>query len=105
MVSEASKYKVLLILSLVNNYQDFGGRSQYMNWAKNAGVQINSDDDFYTNQVVKGYYKNHVQVTLKISKISYINEQIVPTFKELINDSCSTAESANKNQHNNWNCL
>ncbi|KAL8060025.1 hypothetical protein ABFX02_03G126300 [Erythranthe guttata] len=62
-VSEARKYKIRLIMSLSNNYQDFGGRAQYVNWARNAGVQLTSagDDDFYTNQAVKGYYKNHVQ--------------------------------------------
>ena len=64
MVSEARKYKVMLILSLVNNYQDFGGRPQYVQWAKKAGTLVNSDDDFYTNTVVKGYYKNHVMVRL-----------------------------------------
>ncbi|KAK4401956.1 Mannan endo-1,4-beta-mannosidase 2 [Sesamum angolense] len=50
-VSEAAKNKVRLILSLVNNYQDFGWRSQYVDWARNAGVQTSSDDDFYTNFV------------------------------------------------------
>ncbi|KAL0335217.1 UNVERIFIED_CONTAM: Mannan endo-1,4-beta-mannosidase 2 [Sesamum radiatum] len=58
---EAAKNKVRLILSLVNNYQDFGGRSQYVDWARNAGVQTSSDDDFYTNVVVKQYYKNDVK--------------------------------------------
>ncbi|KAK4384067.1 Mannan endo-1,4-beta-mannosidase 2 [Sesamum angolense] len=42
-------------------YQDFGGRSQYVDWARNTGVQTSSDDDFYTNVVVKQYYKNDVK--------------------------------------------
>lgn len=62
-VAEARKYGLRLILSFVNNYKDFGGRQQYVNWARSSGVQINSDDDFYTNPIVKGYYKNHVQVS------------------------------------------
>ena len=33
-----------------------------MNWAKAAGVPVNNDDDFYTNAVVKGYYKYHFKV-------------------------------------------
>lgn len=61
-ISEAKKYNILLILSFVNNYNDFGGRGQYVQWARNAGVQINKDDDFYTHPVVKEYYKKHVQV-------------------------------------------
>ena len=61
-ISEAKKNGVRLILSLSNNYKDFGGRPQYVNWARNAGAPVNSDDDFYTNEDVKGYYKNHVKV-------------------------------------------
>lgn len=61
-ISEARKYGVKLILSLVNNYHEYGGKPQYVHWAKNAGVPISLDDDFYTNAVVKGYYKNHVKV-------------------------------------------
>ena len=64
MISEAKRYGVRLILSLSNNYKDFGGRPQYVNWAKSAGAPVNKDDDFYTNEVVKGYYKNHVKVQL-----------------------------------------
>ncbi|KAF3794411.1 Mannan endo-1-4-beta-mannosidase 4 [Nymphaea thermarum] len=60
-VSEAGKRGIKLILSLVNNYEDFGGRPQYVEWAKQSGQKITSDDDFYTNPVVKGYYKNHVK--------------------------------------------
>lgn len=62
MVSEARKYRMKLILSLSNNYNDYGGRPQYVQWARNAGVHINGDDDFYTNPLMKGYYKNHVKV-------------------------------------------
>ncbi|KAK8943377.1 Mannan endo-1,4-beta-mannosidase 1 [Platanthera guangdongensis] len=61
-ISEAKKYGVRLILSFVNNYEDFGGRKQYVEWARNIqGESIGSDDGFYTNNVVKGYYKNHVK--------------------------------------------
>ena len=66
-ISEAKKNGVRLILSLSNNYKDFGGRPQYVNWARNAGAPVNSDDDFYTNEVVKGYYKNHVKVQIIIN--------------------------------------
>lgn len=62
-VSEARKYGIRLILSFVNNYKDFGGRPQYAQWARNAGAQINSDDDFYTHPTLKDYYKNHIKVT------------------------------------------
>lgn len=65
-ISEAGKYGIRLILSLSNNWQDFGGKQQYVNWARSAGVYISNEDDFYTNDVLKGYYKNHVQVSKSI---------------------------------------
>lgn len=88
-ISEAKKYGVRLILSLSNNYKDFGGRSQYVNWARGAGVPINTDDDFYTNQVVKGYYMNHVKrVLTRINTINGVAYKDDPTIMawELMNE-------------------
>ena len=61
-ISEARKYGIRLILSLVNNYDNFGGKKQYVDWARSKGENLNSDDDFFTNAVVKGYYKDHIKV-------------------------------------------
>lgn len=36
-----------------------------MTWARAAGASVNSDDDFYTNAIVKGFYMNHVKVKQK----------------------------------------
>jgi len=66
-VSEAKKYGLKLILSLANNYVNFGGKAQYVKWACNAGQNLNSEDYFFTNPIVKGYYKNHVKVTMHIN--------------------------------------
>ncbi|KAL0287826.1 UNVERIFIED_CONTAM: Mannan endo-1,4-beta-mannosidase 2, partial [Sesamum angustifolium] len=60
-VSKVTKNKIRMILSLVNNYQNFGGRPQYVDWARNVDNRTSSDGDFYTNDVVKQYYKNHVK--------------------------------------------
>lgn len=64
-IGEASKYKIKLVLSLVNNYNDYGGRKQYVDWARSTGgeaVDLSSDDVFYSSEVVKQFYKNHVKV-------------------------------------------
>lgn len=61
-ISEAGKNGIKLILSLVNNYKDFGGRKQYVEWAKSQGESFQSEDDFFSNNVVKGYFKNHIKV-------------------------------------------
>ncbi|KVI06707.1 Glycoside hydrolase, catalytic domain-containing protein, partial [Cynara cardunculus var. scolymus] len=88
-VAEARKLGVRLILSFVNNYKDFGGRPQYVEWARSSGVQISSDDDFYTNPIVKGYYKNHIQRMITrvntITKIAYRDDATIMAW-ELINE-------------------
>ena len=84
-ISEAKKNGIKLILSLVNNYENFGGRKQYVNWASSQGQSISSLDDFYTNSVVKGYYKNHikVRVTLHLS----VSLPLLSIFHTTIGDS------------------
>ncbi|RWR75880.1 mannan endo-1,4-beta-mannosidase 7-like protein [Cinnamomum micranthum f. kanehirae] len=62
-ISEARRYGIRLILSLVNNYENFGGNKQYAQWARNQGQYLASDDDFFRNSLAQGYYKNHVKVT------------------------------------------
>ncbi|KAK9066790.1 hypothetical protein SSX86_014113 [Deinandra increscens subsp. villosa] len=88
-VAEARKYDIQLILSFVNNYKDFGGRPQYVEWARSSGVQISSDDDFYINPIVKGYYKNHVKRVITrvntITKIAYRDDTTIMAW-ELINE-------------------
>lgn len=65
-IHEARKHGIKLILSLVNNYESFGGKKQYVNWARSQGQYLSSDDDFFINSVVKGYYKNHIRVSQSI---------------------------------------
>jgi endo-1,4-beta-mannosidase len=64
-LSEARKHGIKMILSLVNSYDSFGGRKQYVQWAREQGQSIGSDDEFFTNPVVKGFYKNHIKVKNK----------------------------------------
>ena len=52
-----------LILSLVNNWKDFGGKNQYVQWAREHGQNVNNEDDFFADPVVKQYYKNHIKVS------------------------------------------
>ena len=70
-VSEARKYGIKLILSFVNNYNNFGGKKQYVDWARNEGQSVSSEDDFFTNSLVKQYYKNHIKVMLFFSSLFF----------------------------------
>ncbi|GAB4845082.1 Mannan endo-1,4-beta-mannosidase 2 [Ancistrocladus abbreviatus] len=96
-VFQANKYRVRLILSLSNNYHDFGGKAQYVNWAKDAGVPVNSEDDFYSNPVVKDHYKNHVMRVLTrintITGVAYKDDPIIMAW-ELMNEPRCLDDSA-----------
>ncbi|XP_058076951.1 mannan endo-1,4-beta-mannosidase 1-like [Magnolia sinica] len=98
-ISEARKYGVYLILSLVNNYENFGGRQQYVQWAREQGIYLSSDDDFYRNAVVKGYYKNHIKTILtRINSFTGVAYKDDPTIFawELMNEPrCQSDLSGN----------
>ncbi|CAL0314538.1 unnamed protein product [Lupinus luteus] len=97
-VSEAGKYNAKLIMTLINNFKDFGGRLQYVQWARNASVQIKSDDDFYTNADIKGYYKNHVKKVLTrvntITKIAYKDDPAIMAWELMNEPRCTDAANA-----------
>lgn len=61
-VSEAKKQGVYLILSLVNNWDDYGGKKQYVQWARDQGHYLNNEDDFFTNPITREFFKNHIKV-------------------------------------------
>ncbi|KAI3946306.1 hypothetical protein MKW98_010430 [Papaver atlanticum] len=71
----------------------------YAQWAKSAGVQISSDDDFYTNPVLKEYYKNHVKRVLTrfntITKVVYKDDPTIMAW-ELMNEPRCQADSTGK---------
>ncbi|XP_057793799.1 mannan endo-1,4-beta-mannosidase 1-like isoform X2 [Salvia miltiorrhiza] len=93
-ISEATKYGIRLILSFVNNFDEFGGKAQYAEWARNAGAQVDGDDDFYTNPLIKDYYKNHIRrVVTRLNSITGVRYRDEPTIMawELINEPrCQT---------------
>ncbi|XP_057793145.1 LOW QUALITY PROTEIN: mannan endo-1,4-beta-mannosidase 1-like [Salvia miltiorrhiza] len=103
-ISEARKYGIRLILSFVNNYNDFGGKAQYAEWARNAGAQVNGDDDFYTNPLIKDYYKNHIRrVVTRMNSITRVGYKDEPTIMawELMNEPRCKADYSGKTL-NGW---
>ncbi|CAI9102627.1 OLC1v1000924C1 [Oldenlandia corymbosa var. corymbosa] len=88
-ISEAKKNGIYLILSLVNNWEGYGGKKQYVQWARDNGHYLNSEDDFFTDSVVKGYYKNHIKTVLNrvnsFTGIAYKDEPTIFAW-ELMNE-------------------
>ncbi|XP_058220783.1 mannan endo-1,4-beta-mannosidase 7-like [Rhododendron vialii] len=96
-ISEAGRYGVKLILSLVNNYENFGGRKQYVDWARSRGQNVASDDDFFTNSVIKGYYKNHIKTVLtrrnSITGVDYKDDSTIMAWELMNEPRCSSDSS------------
>jgi mannan endo-1,4-beta-mannosidase len=64
-IAEAARHGVRLLLTLVNNLPEYGGKSRYVQWAREAGLDLSplTDDHFYTNPTIREYYKAHVKVS------------------------------------------
>ncbi|KAH7663768.1 Mannan endo-1,4-beta-mannosidase protein, partial [Dioscorea alata] len=101
-VSEAKRYGIRLILTLTNNFKDFGGKAQYVQWAKDAGQWVSGEDDFFTNTVVKNYYKNHIKKVLTryntITKVVYKDDPTIMAW-ELINEPRCQVDYSGKTVH------
>lgn len=63
-LSEARRHKIRLILSFCNNWEEYGGKAQYVKWGKAAGLNLTCDDDFFSDLTIKSYYKAFVKVKL-----------------------------------------
>ncbi|KAL0332913.1 UNVERIFIED_CONTAM: Mannan endo-1,4-beta-mannosidase 7 [Sesamum calycinum] len=98
-VAEARRHGIKLILSLANNYDSFGGKKQYVNWARSRGQYLTSDDDFFRNSVVKGFYKNHIRSVLNryntITGIFYKNDPTIMAW-ELMNEPRCTSDPSGR---------
>lgn len=54
-VAEARRRGLRVILTLVNNWRDYGGLPRYAEWAGRAG-----GDEFFTDSVMQGYWRDYV---------------------------------------------
>ncbi|KAI4374975.1 hypothetical protein MLD38_012903 [Melastoma candidum] len=82
-VSEARKYGMRMVLSLENNYDAMGGKKQYVEWARARGQPVSSEGDFFTNELVKSFYKDHVKSS--ITGVMYRDDPTIMAW-ELMNE-------------------
>ncbi|KAF4399538.1 hypothetical protein G4B88_022621 [Cannabis sativa] len=98
-IVEARKNKLRLILSLVNNLNAFGGKTQYVRWAEEAGVNVSqTDDSFFSHPTVKDYYKAYIKAILtrknSLTGVKYSEDPAIFAW-ELINEPrCLSNSSA-----------
>ncbi|CAA2987578.1 mannan endo-1,4-beta-mannosidase 2-like [Olea europaea subsp. europaea] len=97
-IAEARKHGIRLILSLVNNLQAYGGKTQYVQWAWEEGVGLSaSNDSFFYDPSILGYFKNYVKTVLTrkntFTGIEYRDDPTIFAW-ELINEPrCMTDAS------------
>ncbi|XP_074295193.1 mannan endo-1,4-beta-mannosidase 7-like [Silene latifolia] len=98
-VAEARRYGIKLIMSMSNNYESYGGKKQYVNWARNQGQYLTSDDDFFTNSVVKSFFKNHIKRVINryntITGVMYKNDPTIMAW-ELMNEPRCTSDQSGR---------
>ena len=61
---KAEQEGIKLLITFTNNWEAFGGMGQYVQWAKLAGENVSGHDDFYTNETIKGWYKDYIKTLL-----------------------------------------
>ncbi|MCL7046801.1 hypothetical protein MKW94_001507 [Papaver nudicaule] len=89
-ISEARKHGIRLILSLVNDLQAFGGKTQYVKWALEEGLgSSTSNDSFFSDPHIRNYFKTYAKTILKrknsFTGIEYRNDPTIFAW-ELINE-------------------
>lgn len=62
-IAEARQQGIRLLLSLVNNLQAYGGKTQYVKWALEEGIGLSSSNDsFFYDPSIRSYFKKYVKV-------------------------------------------
>ncbi|XP_043718241.1 mannan endo-1,4-beta-mannosidase 6 [Telopea speciosissima] len=101
-ISEAKKYKIRLILSLVNNWEAYGGKAQYVKWGNADGLKLSSDDDFFSDSTLKTYYKNHVKTVLNrvntLTNVTYKDDPTIFAWELMNEPRCPSDPSGDKLQ-------
>jgi mannan endo-1,4-beta-mannosidase len=69
-LDKASRTGLRVILAFVNNWDDYGGMNQYVEWSGTA----NSHDDFYTDENCRQWYMDHIETVL--NRVNTFNGRI-----------------------------
>ena len=94
-LAKADSLSLRLILPFVNNWDDYGGMNQYVNWS----ISAQNHDDFYVNTEVKNWYKNHISAILNrtntINGRKYKDDPTIFAWELANEPRCSSDPSGN----------
>ncbi|KAL9659859.1 hypothetical protein QQ045_024668 [Rhodiola kirilowii] len=88
-------------IDIRSGWEAYGGKPQYIKWGKEAGLNLASDDDFFSHPIITRYYKAHVQVcpfpqiTLFLNtftKVTYRDDRTIFAW-ELMNEPRCTSDT------------
>ncbi|MBN1639038.1 MAG: cellulase family glycosylhydrolase [Ignavibacteriales bacterium] len=91
-IFKAKEYGIYLILSLSNNYKNYGGIPQYLKWGDKYSEYSKNlkHNDFFVNDTMKIWYKDYLNTILNrtnhLTNIQYKDETNIFSF-ELMNEA------------------
>lgn len=93
-ISEANKRGIRVVIALTNNWGDFGGMPQYVNW-----LGGDHHDDFYRLPAAREAYRNYVEHILthknKYTGVVYNQDPTIMTW-ELANEPRAQSDTSGK---------
>lgn len=97
-IAEARQHGIRLLLSLVDNLQAYGGKTQYVKWAWEEGIGLSSSNDsFFYDPSIRQYFKNHLKTLLTrkntITGIEYRDDPTIFGWELMNEPRCMTDPS------------
>ncbi|XP_073008098.1 mannan endo-1,4-beta-mannosidase 2-like [Typha latifolia] len=89
-IVEAQRHGIRLLLSLANNLEHYGGKTQYVKWAWEEGIGLSSSNDsFFFDPSIRSYFKIYLKTLLTrknhLSGIQYKDDPAIFAW-ELMNE-------------------
>ncbi|XP_023534209.1 mannan endo-1,4-beta-mannosidase 2-like [Cucurbita pepo subsp. pepo] len=97
-IAEARQHGIRLLLSLVDNLQAYGGKTQYVKWAWQEGLGLSSSNDsFFYDPSIRIYFKNYIKTILtrknSITGIQYRDDPTIFGWELMNEPRCMTDAS------------
>lgn len=98
-LSEACRIGLQLILSFCNNWHDYGGKAQYVQWGRDIGLCLDSEDSFFTDPTLKQFYKDHVKMVITrmntVTGVAYKDDPTIFSWELMNEPRCESDPSGN----------
>lgn len=99
-IEKAKEEGIRLVIVLINNWADFGGMPQYIEWVKSeTGNLTLLHDDFYTNERCQQIYKDYVMYVLNRNNtytgLKYKDDPTIMAWELANEPRCDSDKSGN----------